>query len=172
MPLGPLVAGLSLSLGFHVTFRLWDQTRTYEPLDISPPFAAEPAPGTSLDTLIRRYGPQLPPLLSPKPDRPVPPPPVLTPDVTANGTAGSTPPQPRDANRAPPAAPAVPPATHGRQEDRPAQNQTTVAAPQMPRPALPTSMEPGTTDLTVPSPPPSLGVPQLPPPQATQLLSP
>ena len=89
IPLGHLVAGLALSLGFHMTSRLWDQNKTYEPLDLSPPFAAKPLPGTSLDSLMRRYGSQLPPLLNPAPppDRPVPPPLVLTPDSPANDPA-------------------------------------------------------------------------------------
>ena len=140
IPLGPLVAGLALSLGFHVTFRVWDQTKTDEPLDISPRFAPEPLPGTSLDTLIRRYGNQLPLLLNPatQPDRPLPPPPVLPPNATA------------DANRGAPAAPATPQVTPERQEERPAQDQTTLGAPRVPPP--------------VPPPPPSLGAPQLPSP--------
>ena len=150
IPLGPLVAGLALSLGFHVTFRVWDQTKTDEPLDISPRFAAEPLPGTSLDNLIRRYGNQLPLLLNPatQPDRPVPPP-ILPPNATADATTGSTP-QPGDGNRVAPAAPATPQVTPERQEERPAQNQTTLVAPRLPPP--------------VPPPPPSLGAPQLPSP--------
>lgn len=133
IPLGPLVAGLALSLGFHVTFRLWDWTKTYEPLDISPPFAPEPLPGTSLDTLVRRYGNQLPPLLNPatQPDHPAPPPPppVLTPDVAAS------------------------------REDQPVQDRTTPVAPRLPRPTLPTPGEPGPSERTVPLPPPPLEAP-------------
>ena len=113
IPLGPLVAGLALSLGFQVSLRLWEGTKTYEPLDLSPPFAPQPLPGTSLDNLIRRHGTQLPSLLNPtpQPDRfAAPPPPVLRPDVTANSTVGRTP-QPGDANRVIPAAPAIPPIT-------------------------------------------------------------
>ena len=127
IPLGHLVAGLALSLGFHVTFRLWDQTKTYEPLDLSPPFAAKPLPGTSLDSLVRRYGSQLSPLLNPAPppDRPVPPPLVLTPDSPANGPA-----------------PAVTQPTPERRDDGPARN----------RPPSPPSF--GVPPL--PSPPPAL----------------
>ena len=151
IPLGHLVAGLALALGFHVTFRLWDQTRTYEPLDLSPPFAAKPLPGTSLDSLMRRYGNQLSPLLnpSPLPDRPTPPPPVPTPDVTANGTT-----------------PAVVQPIPERRDDAPAQNQPTLAAPRLPPPAPPAPGESTTPGLAVPPPPPSFGVPQLPSPPA------
>ncbi|SAY38833.1 hypothetical protein [Candidatus Synechococcus spongiarum] len=127
IPLGHLVAGLALSLGFHVTFRLWDQTKTYEPLDLSPPFAAKPLPGTSLDSLMRRYGSQLSPLLNPTPppDRPVPPPLVLTTDRPANGPA-----------------PAVTQTTAERRDDGPALNQ--------PTPAPPPPLRSGATQLSVP----------------------
>ena len=150
IPLGHLVAGLALSLGFHVTLRLWDRTRTYEPLDLSPPFAAKPLPGTSLDSLMRRYGSQLSPLLNPTPppDRPVPPPLVLTTDGPANGPA-----------------PAVTQTTPEHRDDGPAQNQPTLAAPQLPAPAPPAPVEPTAPDLA-PPPPPSLtsGATQLPVP--------
>lgn len=146
IPLGHLVAGLALSVGFHVTFRLWDQTKTYEPLDLSPPFAAKPLPGTSLDSLMRRYGSQLSPLLNPTPppDRPVPPPLVLTPDSPANGPA--------------------PAATPERRNDGPARNQPPLAAPRLSAPVPSTPVEPTAPDLAIPPPPPSFGVPPLPSP--------
>ncbi len=150
IPLGHLVAGLALSLGFHVTSRLWNQTKTYEPLDLSPPFAAKPLPGTSLDSLMRRYGSQLPPLLNPAPppDRPVPPPLVLTPDSPANDPAPTVTTQP----------------TPERHDDGPARNQPSLAAPRLSAPGLPTPVEPTAPDLAIPPPPPSFGAPPLPPP--------
>ena len=109
-PLGHLVAGVAISVGFHVTYRLWDQTKTYEPLDLSPPFAAKPLPGTSLDSLMRRYGNQLSPLLNPtpSPDNSPPPPLVLTQDSPANNTTPGAP-APSAATPVAPTAPAAPP---------------------------------------------------------------
>lgn len=126
IPLGHLVAGLALSLGFHVTFRLWDQTRTYKPLDLSPPFAAKPLPGTSLDSLVRRYRSQLSPLLNPPPlpDRPAPPPLALTPDSPASGPA-----------------PAVTRATPERRDGGPTENQPP-APPSFGTPPLPSPPPP------------------------------
>ena len=137
------MAGLALSLGFHVPLRLWEQTKPYEPLDLSPAFAPKPLPGTSLDNLTRRYGSQLPPLLSPttQPGRLAPPPPLTapTPGATASATADSD-----------------------RREDRPAQQQTTPAAPPLPRRTPPAPVEPGAAEITIPPPPPSLEAPQIP----------
>ncbi|MCY3536334.1 MAG: hypothetical protein OXH24_01300 [Cyanobacteria bacterium MAG IRC3_bin_20] len=152
IPLGPAVAGLALSVGFHGTLRLWDQTKTYKPLDLSPPFAAKPLPGTSLESLRRRHGSQLPLLLNPatQPDSLAPPPPIPAPNAAANGA-----PRSRDANRVGPATPtAIPLATLGNREDDPAQDQNTMVAPQLPRPLLPTPVEPGAPEFTVPPPPP------------------
>ncbi|MCY4331679.1 MAG: hypothetical protein OXC96_04080 [Cyanobacteria bacterium MAG CAR1_bin_15] len=163
IPLGPAVAGLALSVGFHGTLRLWEQTRTYKPLDLSPPFAAKPLPGASLENLRRRHGSQLPLLLNPAtpPDGLAPPPPIPALNATENDT-----PQPRDANPVDPATPAaVPLTTVDNREDNPDQNQNirfaplpagqnTRVAPQLPRPLLPTPVEPATPDLTAPPPPP------------------
>ena len=143
-PLGHLVAGVAISVGFHVTYRLWDQTKTYEPLDLSPPFAAKPLPGTSLDSLMRRYGNQLSPLLNPtpSPDNSPPPPLVLTQDSPANNTTPGAP-APSAATPVAPTAPAAPPA---------------------PAPTAP--VRPTASELAIPPPPPpqSLQVPQLPSP--------
>jgi len=159
LPLGPAVAGVALSLGFHVTLRLWEQTKSYEPLDLSPPFAAKPLPGTSLDNLIRRHGSQLPLLLNPatQPDRFTPPPSLPDPNPVAEGTL-----QLRDANSATPAAPAVSPATPDNRQDRPSQDRIPLA---LPRPAPPTPVEPGAAEpLTLP--PPAFEAPEVPPPPA------
>ena len=149
LPLGPAVAGVALSLGFHLTLRLWEQTKSYEPLDLSPPFAAKPLPGTSLDSLIRRHGSQLPLLLNPatQPDGFAPPPPLLIPDVAAADAARQR--QPSQ------------PATLDDKEDEPAQDQTTLVVPQLPRPILPTPtpVEPGAPEPTIPPPPLPLGTP-------------
>ncbi len=144
VPLGPAVAGLALSLGFHVTLRLWEQTKTYEPLDLSPPFAAKPLPGTSLDNLTRRYGSQLPPLLTPPPQPDgfaPPPPPVPTPNVAVGATADP-----------------------GPGENPLAQQRTTLAVPPLPRRAPPAPAEPGAAGIVIPLPPPSFGGPQIPSP--------
>ena len=147
VPLGPIVAGITLSLGFHVTLRLWELTQTHEPLDLSPPFAAKPLPGTSLDNLTHRYGNQLPPLLNPtiQPGR-LPPPPPVFPSNTTNR------PQALDINRFTTAAPAIPPTTPEEREDRSAQGQTQTT---LTVPPLRQSAE----LILPPPPPPSLGVP-------------
>ena len=108
IPLGPAVAGICLSLGFGVTLRLWDRSRGYEPLDLSPPFAVEPLPGASLDSLIRRHGSQLPLLLNPapQPNPLVAPPPISTPNTVADRPS-------QDRTRTAPALPPPEPSTSG-----------------------------------------------------------
>lgn len=161
LPLSPIVAGLALSVGFHVTLRLWEQTKSYEPLDLSPPFAAKPLPGTSLENLRRRHGNQLPLLLNPAtpPERPVPPPPALEPDVAAVDAAGLR-------------QPSQPTPLENRLEDRqenPAQHRNTMATPQVSRPLLPTPVEPSASDLTLPPIPSLGGSPQRPSPPLVNL---
>ena len=178
MPLGPLVAGLALSLGFHVTLRLGDQTRTYEPLDVSPPFAAKPLPGVSLNALVRRYGPQLAPLLNPAPQPapPAPPPPAPPATVTTRDTGDSTS-RPRGAHQVAPAAPTIPRVLSdqgaeqgsepGEEDTSAPENRTAPGATRLLPTALPTPLEPSPPEPTIPPPPPSSpspGVPQLPPP--------
>ena len=161
IPLGPAVAGLALSVGFYGTLRLWEQNKPYKPLDLSPPFAAKPLPGTSLENLRRRHGSQLPLLLNPatQPDGLAPPPPIPALNAAANDT-----PQPRDANPVGPATPAaVPLTTVDNREGNPDQNQNirfaplpdqdTMVVPQLPRPLLPTPVEPATPQLAAPPPP-------------------
>jgi len=92
LPLGPAVAGFALSLGFHTGLWLWEQTKIYEPLEplnLSPPFAEEPLPGTSLDNLLRRYGDQPQPLPGPTNQQAIISPPGLPPGIEAEGTTGS-----------------------------------------------------------------------------------
>ena len=48
--------GVAVSLGFHISLRLWERGRPVTPLDLSPRFQPKPFPGTSLDSLLRRYG--------------------------------------------------------------------------------------------------------------------
>lgn len=166
IPLGPAVAGLALSVGFHGTLRLWEQTKSYKPLDLSPPFTVKPLPGTSLESLRRRHGSQLPLLLNPatQPDGLAPPPPIPAPEATATAA-----PQPRDVNPAGPATPSAVPLTTvdntvDNREDNPAQDQNirvtplqdqdTMEVPQLPRPLLPLPVESGAPEFVAPSPPP------------------
>ena len=148
------MAGVALSLGFHVTLRLWEQTKSYEPLDLSPPFAAKPLPGTSLNSLIRRHGSQLPLLLNPtpqQPDRLGPPPPILTPNVTAEAT-----PQPDR-----PPAPPLRSANGGGNPLTPVSPASSPAPP-----TGPGAVEPGAAESAPPLPPPVFVAPEVPPPPA------
>lgn len=45
-----------MSVGFHFSLRLWERGREIAPLDLSPRFEPKPFPGTSLDSLLQRYG--------------------------------------------------------------------------------------------------------------------
>ena len=50
------MVGIAVSVSFHFSLRFWERGRQIAPLDLSPRFEPKPFPGTSLDSLLQRYG--------------------------------------------------------------------------------------------------------------------
>ena len=84
------MVGIAVSLGFHLSLRFWERGRQITPLDLSPRFEPRPFPGTSLDSLWRRYEVDIwepPPAAAPED-------PLAPPQVPTQESEPATPEQP------------------------------------------------------------------------------